>query len=538
MEQLLERQSRVLEQVSAFQMSAGKGDSRREVLSPTDTASPRLTRSGPTVADKNSRSAPMSLIRDMKQHILGVERAWGGWDASDDVVSKGIITEETTRVLLSGFSQLSKRWLFMRSVPEAIRQDSPLLFTTCLLAGLHIEPKLHGSEIHRRLYQHYTDLVGKAILCTPLTMETIQSIFIASMWNLVPDKDTGYTDSWLLSGFAAMHFMLSVNFEQILQPKKDDRVDPKAREALRTWNLICLCHLQFSIGTGRPSIISSRYLDQCGNILTLRQLDPRDQLVAAGITLYSHVSQLLNSDSVQTDSLEWDEIEEWKRSCDEFYDLEVFKPLQFAYSCSYLILGRRTIKHMSESAPPSPAHSPRLHEKARPGAEDFIHLCVKHSISILTIFTSMSIITSYVRPSYENLLCSYAMVTLSEFAGYLTGTPGADEVLALMERTSIHIQLGGKAEPVGRWALSVLRKFVYDNKDERGESSAGQLPAQTGGQVDAVPGFAVGEQGVSGGDDPAVLGIPPDLGGLMWGPEAFADQEFPFPSLEDMFLTS
>lgn len=310
------KQSRVQEQVTGMQP---KTEGQKEVNSPVEPTSSRSHRSGPSVADKASRTAPVSLIRDMKQHILGVERAWRGWDASEDPVAKGLIPEETTRLLLSGFSQLSRRWLFMRGSPDSIRQTSPLLFTTCLLAGLHINPEMHDSETHCKLYHHFTSLVGGAILCTPLTVETIQSIFMSSMWNLVPEKDTGYIDSWLSSGIAAMHGMLSINFEQLLRPPSDGSVDPKVCEAMRTWNLICLCHLQFSIGTGRPPVISPQYLNQCENVLSLPGYDPRDQLVAEGVALYSRVYRYLKSDLVQTDNLDWSEIEEWKRGCDEFY---------------------------------------------------------------------------------------------------------------------------------------------------------------------------------------------------------------------------
>jgi len=44
----------------------------------------------------------MSLIRDMKQHILGSEQENHDSDTSEDIVAKGIITEEMTRTLIAG----------------------------------------------------------------------------------------------------------------------------------------------------------------------------------------------------------------------------------------------------------------------------------------------------------------------------------------------------------------------------------------------------------------------------------------------------
>ena len=133
----------------------------------------------------------------------------------------------------------------MRQNPSALRQISPLLFASCVLAGLHINPSLHSSQIHHELYQHVSGLLSRSMLLSPLSLEAIQSMLIFSMWNLVPNKDAEHLDTWLLSGIAGMQGMLAINFEQLLKTRKDGLVDPKSRETLRSWNLICLCHLQY-----------------------------------------------------------------------------------------------------------------------------------------------------------------------------------------------------------------------------------------------------------------------------------------------------
>ena len=70
-------------------------------------------------------------------------------------------------------------------------------------------------------------------------------MLIFSMWNLAPSNDTEYLDPWILSGVAGMQGMLAINFEQLLKPQTDGLVDPRSRETFRSWNLICLCHLQY-----------------------------------------------------------------------------------------------------------------------------------------------------------------------------------------------------------------------------------------------------------------------------------------------------
>ena len=134
----------------------------------------------------------------------------------------------------------------MKSNPSLLRQASSLLFASCVLAGIQIDPTLHGSRLHHDLYQHFSGLLSRSMLTSPLSLEAIQSMLIFSMWNLVPNKDTEHLDTWLLSGIAGMQGMLAINFELLLKPRTDGLVDPKSRETLRSWNLICLCHLQYA----------------------------------------------------------------------------------------------------------------------------------------------------------------------------------------------------------------------------------------------------------------------------------------------------
>lgn len=49
------------------------------------------------------------------------------------------------------------------------------------------------------------------------------------------------------------------------------------------------------------------------------------------------------------------------------------------------------------------------------------------------------------------------MVTLAEFVSHVINI---GEVIRLMERAISHIQRGGKAEPVSRWSLNVIKQHI------------------------------------------------------------------------------
>jgi hypothetical protein len=82
-----------------------------------------------------------------------------------------------------------------------------------------------------------------------------------------------------------------------------------------------LLSLRFSVGTGRPPVLSRQYLKQCKNILTLPSYTTPDKMVALGVELYDSLCSLCNADTVQTNSLIWIEIDDWKKKCGHFFGL-------------------------------------------------------------------------------------------------------------------------------------------------------------------------------------------------------------------------
>ena len=134
----------------------------------------------------------------------------------------------------------------MSTDPTQLRSKSPLLFGTCILAGLHISPSLHGSPTHQALYRQVHGLLGRAHLSSAASLDTIQSMLIFSMWDLRPNLCHDHINSWLLSGTAAMRVIMTTPFEQILNTSDtNDHEQVQEQELMRTWNLICLCQLQY-----------------------------------------------------------------------------------------------------------------------------------------------------------------------------------------------------------------------------------------------------------------------------------------------------
>ncbi|KAJ6189230.1 hypothetical protein N7519_004138 [Penicillium mononematosum] len=448
----------------------------------------------------------MNVIQEIRQNITSYEQPSSSDDSTEDIITNGIVSEELAVTLLEGFSKLSNRWLFMSTDPVQLRTKSPLLFGTCILAGLHITPSLHGSPTHQALYRHIHGLLGQAHLSSTTSLDTIQSMLIFSMWDLRPTLGPDHSTSWLLSGTAAMRVIMTTPFGQL--PKTSDadgRERAHAQEIMRTWNLICLCQLQFSVGSGRPPIIPSQYFDECIRVLDFPSYNARDELVLAGVRLYRLLWEMISSNEIQKGSAVWPEIDNLRNAQENIYKLDSSEPLRFAYSCAYLILARRTLQHMNETQPEETTTSGTTPEEP---TLPLIRFAINQSHQLLNLFVSMSDLTTYVHPAYENVLCSFAMVTLAEFVAHLDDVCS---IIVLMEQAVSHIQRGGKAEPVSRWSLNIVKQYVADKVEQ-----------------DCVTSMAGDHTGIH-------MAQPTHNSGESWACNEWGfEQEF--PSLEDMFF--
>lgn len=78
-------------------------------------------------------------------------------------------------------------------------------------------------------------------------------------------------------------------------------------------------NLRFSVGSGRPPIISSQYFDECTNVLDFPSYNARDELVLAGVRLYRLLWEILSSNVIQRGSAVWPEIDNLRKTQENIY---------------------------------------------------------------------------------------------------------------------------------------------------------------------------------------------------------------------------
>lgn len=128
-----------------------------------------------------------------------------------------------------------------------MREKSALLLTACLLTGLHTIPQFWNSQTHYILFNHMKGEICTLLIQTPLRLESILALLIIAVWNLVPQDLETYIDSWLLTGMAIMHGMLSLDVEdgRIGFSENPEGSGHVTHQMVRTWNLLCLTHIQY-----------------------------------------------------------------------------------------------------------------------------------------------------------------------------------------------------------------------------------------------------------------------------------------------------
>ena len=390
-------------------------------------------------ADRNAASAPVSLIRNQFSAVSGLARLSRN---SKDVVELGLLTERQALTLQELFFQRVGPWIGISSwnaISEArdVRRISPLLFAAICLQGGRLDATFCNTAQHDQLYEHVRTLTGKELLISPLPLESVCALLILAMWSTSPKEKAEFIDSWLMSGYAVQQAKLSINFTDLLKNLNEGRADHIDQRRLRLWNMICLCHLQFSVGTGRPSVIAQEYLEHCPAILNTIEATIYDGISVATLQLFAIVQELLKHNNLTEDHSRR-QLKSWTTRWGHLLDANDHRVciLQMAIDFCHLVLDRRCLDHLNhpqspitERATTSPndkqRNSPSVSDPSlsRPdrssihsaGLKDrYFLLCKEHAMQLLHTFKSLPMTTSEEVPEFLHLCVVYAMIVLAQ----------------------------------------------------------------------------------------------------------------------------
>jgi hypothetical protein len=151
---------------------------------------------------------------------------------------------EISRLIIESFVDHFGSWISISpeaGLPANLRETQPLFFSAaCLLASRFVS-SIPKSMIYG-MYAQVRQLSASVLLnAPPLDYETLQALLLLSMWS--PTVQTPVpVDSWLLSGIALNHSILSFDFLENEGPM--DLSEDALRER-RIWNGLCVTQLQY-----------------------------------------------------------------------------------------------------------------------------------------------------------------------------------------------------------------------------------------------------------------------------------------------------
>ncbi|KAH8659882.1 hypothetical protein BX600DRAFT_513542 [Xylariales sp. PMI_506] len=394
--------------------------------------------------------------------ITGGTAAHDDFGVADEIMKLGLSFDGLESQLIDGFKQFSPRLHFIHSyLDEDEKHRHGLLYLTCMIAGISMEPSILPTTVQTSLYTVFRESLGKAMLNTPLGLPIIYAMLVASTWSLSPELRGRYIDSWLLSGSVVLHSMLAIDLTNSPNPSDLDNSGIMSR--ILAWNAACLAHFKFSVGTGKPSVI---HPDLMNRFIQIVKQDPRfsetDRKVASELQLYILLYKAVIQRSVPAVEIRR-EIGNWHR--ENFIEDDI--ALSFSFSATMLVLERWELAQLHQLVAVS-AHRVDMgtaNNSHHGQLEELTASILHHCHLVVEKMGTYAALVGTVQ-TYDFLLSAYAAITLVEYSECL---PDVQATFRLMERVHLE-QRGVKKEPVFNWAKNMMHKRATD-RDRQAERS-------------------------------------------------------------------
>ncbi|KAJ5561406.1 transcriptional regulator family: Fungal Specific TF [Penicillium sp. DV-2018c] len=424
--------------------------------SPKGIKNSQDTRHMPSGADISAATdiqpAPITVVRHVGSLITEPVITSENDSLLGNMTEMGLDSDNFAPVFQHGFEQISSWYPFPHETMTDLKQNNPLLFAICLLAGIRATAGLNRSDLHVTLYTMVKAHLGQKTLSTPVDLSTIHGMLIFSAWSFGPLVPGGkYIDSWLMSSTTVTHCLLSFPLPELVT--RGELYDDTSRQMCRMWIQASLVHLKYAVGTGRPSLIPCERLHPWTEVVKYPGFEPFDQIIGAELKLYIHLYEAIyHATGSVGDS--WEILNRWGRN----YLADGNSALRWAHSCSSLILSRWELAKQNQSiSPDSLIRTERLNE--------LTETVIRHAQLVLQeIIVLCSSETAHVRPTYDYLLTAYAGVTLAEYCGSISDIHAT---YTLMENVRTQARIPRSIEGVFSWATNVVRKKARDMLDSK-----------------------------------------------------------------------
>ncbi|OTA98055.1 hypothetical protein M426DRAFT_126782 [Hypoxylon sp. CI-4A] len=438
-------------------------------------------------SNEAGRSAPIMMVRKFRSSQRRLYK-----DVGRDIVSQGIFDESVANKMVLEFilrlgHVIQFEPLGYPTHVASIRRSSPLLYAVCCLQALRFykNTDLVNLYNHRCLYEEVRQMLGQVVLASPIPIEELYALLIMCTFEAAPEPPFEYLDSWHLSGICSQQAMSTIDFAKIMTNLNLGKFEAKDKTYLSLWNNICLIHLRFAAGTGKPITIPSDRLEQCSMILKYPQAAIEDEVVLAEILLHS---ELCNMDIPLLLDRQGGcpKLKAWEERWEHLLKSEKAFYLRLDREFAYVVVAMRSVEKWQSSSmneTTSQANQPTIYETPRTIHDDTSMLdsdsmsdpaaaCAhKHALSMARIFLEMPAALIQELPKFHHISISYCTIILSECTDMSKSF--REEVFEILEKVCDHCRLFSDELPAAMTtALEKVRRSLdggntLPNRDEQ-----------------------------------------------------------------------
>ncbi|KAK6005283.1 hypothetical protein QM012_008062 [Aureobasidium pullulans] len=374
-----------------------------QVVNNTNSPNAPTEEHNPDTVIAHNYPKPVEILQDLQSELY----AQSGRPASEetkrlDVISLGLLSFETAVQLLKTSISRYSKWIpladvvkFVSNASRDFPRSSPLLMDVLCLLATRYHPEVPSQTV-QDIYKHVKRLVADAVIETPpVASSVVQALTLLCLFSPAVQTDKPL-DSWHLSASTANHAVVAFGSSNVKQP---DAVEERTIEQLRVWSSLCLTHLQYSIGSGRPLSISVRLMDGCRRLLEQSTIMPFDTPLIAELQFYICLHTALQNPAATSES--------------------AFTPWDFAWS-----------RFLASSGPPRTLELSHwfghllLHRRSASSQQGLSHQAMQEK-NIPAWRESANIVSQFVRhssdqapdlPDFAFFIASYAALVLCESA--------------------------------------------------------------------------------------------------------------------------
>jgi hypothetical protein len=264
----------------------------------------------------------------------------------------------------------------------------------CLLATRY-HPEVSPQTV-QDIYKHVKRLIADAVIDTPpVASSVVQALTLLCLFSPTVQNEKPL-DSWHLSASTANHAVVAFGLSNV---KQQSVTEQQTIEQLRVWSELCLTHLQYSIGSGRPLSISIRLMDGCRRLLEQPTTTPFDTPLVAELQFYICLHTALQNPTVTPESAFTSWASGWSRFLTSSGPP---RTLELSHWFGHLLLHRRNASSQQGLTPQA------MHERNKPAWRE--------SANIVSQFVRHSSDQAPDLPDFAFFIASYAALVLCESA--------------------------------------------------------------------------------------------------------------------------